>query len=74
MACAVSDTCTLSPSVVAWLWLLRQSFTAHWLVLVLPVVALLANELILVSIEEPRRAGILVLVARPGLPGGHARG
>jgi hypothetical protein len=47
---------------VVWLHLLRQSFAAHWLLLALPLLALVANEVILSPVDEPRRAGILVLI------------
>jgi hypothetical protein len=48
--------------ITAWAQLLRYSFAAHWLVFVVPVLALIANELILSPIDEPRRAGIIVLI------------
>jgi membrane-associated phospholipid phosphatase len=64
----MTDT-TASPALslprrrlASWALLLGQSFAAHWLVLALPVLALIANELILATIDEPRRAGILALL------------
>lgn len=64
----MTDT-TASPAVslprrqmAGWLQLLRQSFAAHWLVVGIPLVALIPIELILATIEEPQRPGLLRLV------------
>jgi hypothetical protein len=45
-----------------WAHLLRQSFAAHWLVLALPLVALIPIELVLATVEEPQRPGLLRLL------------
>ena len=45
-----------------WARLLRQSFAAHWLVVGLPLVALIPVELTLATIEDPQRAGLLQLL------------
>lgn len=48
--------------ITGWALLLRQSFAAHWLVLGIPLVALIPIELILTTVEEPQRAGTLQLL------------
>lgn len=45
-----------------WARLLRQSFAAHWLVVGIPLVALIPVSLILATIDEPVRPGILPLL------------
>jgi hypothetical protein len=45
-----------------WAHLLRQSFAAHWLVLALPLVALIPIELVLATVEDPQRPGLLRLL------------
>jgi len=45
-----------------WAHLLRQSFAAHWLVVGLPLIALIPIELILATIEQPQRPGLLTLL------------
>lgn len=45
-----------------WAYLLRQSFAAHWLIILVPMLALVANEVILAPVDEPRRAGVIVLI------------
>jgi hypothetical protein len=63
MTDATASTAISQPRRLAgWIQLLRQSFAAHWLVIALPLIALVANELILSPVDEPRRAGILVLI------------
>lgn len=46
----------------AWAHLSRQSFAAHWLVVGLPLVALIPIELVLATIDEPQRHGLLSLL------------
>jgi hypothetical protein len=48
--------------IAGWAQLLRQSFAAHWLVIGLPLVALVPVELTLAMVDEPQRAGILPLL------------
>lgn len=45
-----------------WARLLRQSFAAHWLVLGLPLLALIPVELTLATLDEPQRAGMPALL------------
>jgi membrane-associated phospholipid phosphatase len=48
--------------IAGWAQLLRQSFAAHWLVVGIPLMALIPVELVLATIEEPYRPGILPLL------------
>jgi hypothetical protein len=48
--------------IAGWAHLLRQSIAAHWLVVGLPLVALLPIELTLATIEAPQRPGALPLL------------
>lgn len=64
MTDATADTAASLPRrrVAGWADLLRRSFAAHWLVIGLPLIALIPVELILATIEDPQRAGMLALL------------
>jgi hypothetical protein len=64
MTDAIASTAVSLPrrQLASWARLLRQSFAAHWLVFVVPVLALVANEVILGPVDEPRRAGVVILI------------
>lgn len=64
MTDATASTAVALPRqrLAAWATLLRQSFAAHWLVVGIPLVALIPVELILANIDEPYRPGLIPLL------------
>ena len=61
-ATAVTAVSLPRQHLAGWARLLRQSFAAHWLVIGLPLVSMLPVELVLATVEDPQRTGLLQLL------------